>query len=67
MDNFELNNKTQTLVDTLTQYQLAKRLVLSHKLLEELYESAVYWSEYDVPIGIVDRIKEQLDSLEIEQ
>jgi hypothetical protein len=25
--------------------------------LIELYESAVYWSEYDVPIGIVDRIK----------
>jgi hypothetical protein len=25
-------------------------------VLEELQESAAYWSEYDVPIGIVDRI-----------
>lgn len=30
------------------------------ELLSELYDSAEYWSEYDVPIGIVDRIKEQL-------
>ena len=25
-------------------------------VLKELQESAVYWSEYDVPLGIVDRI-----------
>jgi hypothetical protein len=25
-------------------------------VLKELQESAAYWSEYDVPIGIVDRI-----------
>ena len=25
--------------------------------LQELRESANYWSEYDVPLGIVDRIK----------
>ena len=25
-------------------------------VLQELQESASYWSEYDVPIGIVDRI-----------
>lgn len=30
------------------------------ELLSELYDSAEYWCEYDVPIGIVDRIKEQL-------
>lgn len=30
------------------------------ELLSELHDSAEYWSEYDVPIGIVDRIKEQL-------
>ena len=30
------------------------------ELLSELYDSAEYWPEYDVPIGIVDRIKEQL-------
>jgi hypothetical protein len=26
-------------------------------VLKELEESACYWSEYDVPLGIVDRIK----------
>ena len=26
-------------------------------VLEELRESASYWSEYDVPLGIVERIK----------
>jgi hypothetical protein len=26
-------------------------------VLQELEESADYWSEYDVPIGIVDRIR----------
>lgn len=30
-------------------------------VLSELQESAEYWSEYDVPIGIVDRIKNALD------
>lgn len=25
-------------------------------ILQELQESAAYWSEYDVPLGIVDRI-----------
>ena len=27
------------------------------KVLQELEESASYWSKYDAPIGIVDRIK----------
>ena len=26
-------------------------------ILKELEESASYWSEYDVPLGIVDRIR----------
>ena len=30
-------------------------------VLLELKESAEYWSEYDVPLGIVDRIKFALD------
>jgi len=29
-------------------------------VLEELEESAGYWSEYDVPLGIVDRIREAI-------
>ena len=29
-------------------------------ILTELIESAEYWSEYDVPIGIVDRMREAL-------
>jgi hypothetical protein len=27
------------------------------EVLKELHESASYWSEYDVPIGMVDRIR----------
>lgn len=29
-------------------------------VLTELMESAEYWSEYDVPVGIIDRIKKAL-------
>jgi len=29
-------------------------------ILEELEESAAYWSEYDVPVGIVERIREAI-------
>ena len=28
---------------------------------EELQESAAYWSEYDVPIGIVDRLNSAIE------
>lgn len=38
----------------------AKLLTAAPDLLavcEELAESAYYWSEYDVPLGIVDRLK----------
>lgn len=37
------------------------------ELLSELYESAEYWSDYDVPIGIVDRIKIQLEKNKIKR
>ena len=30
------------------------------EVLSELEESSDYWSEYDVPLGIVDRIKAAL-------
>ena len=33
-------------------------------VLKELQESASYWSEYDVPLGIVDRINEVLGKVE---
>ena len=32
-------------------------------VLTELEASAAYWSEYDVPLGIVDRIKEARQQL----
>src|SRR5574344_1261143 len=32
--------------------------------LKELQESAYYWSEYDVPLGIVDRINEGVGKVE---
>lgn len=31
-------------------------------VLQELQESAAYWSEYDVPLGIVDRINAAIAS-----
>lgn len=33
------------------------RVEVLRGVLQELEESADYWCEYDVPIGIVDRIK----------
>ena len=33
-------------------------------VLKELQESASYWSEYDVPLGIVDRINDVLKKVE---
>ena len=35
-----------------------------YSVLKELQESASYWSEYDVPLGIVDRINEILKQVE---
>ncbi len=35
-----------------------------YSVLKELQESASYWSEYDVPLGIVDRINEVLEKVE---
>ena len=34
------------------------------KVLKELQESASYWSEYDVPLGIVDRINAAISKAE---
>ena len=33
-------------------------------VLKDLQESAAYWSEYDVPLGIVDRINEAIEKAE---
>ena len=35
-----------------------------YSVLKELQESASYWSEYDVPLGIVDRINNVLKKVE---
>lgn len=37
------------------------------EVLEELEESSDYWSEYDVPLGIVDRIKGALKAAREEE
>lgn len=34
------------------------------EVLKELLESAAYWSEYDVPLGIVDRIRAAIKAAE---
>lgn len=33
------------------------------KICEELQESAEYWSEYDIPIGIVERLDNAINSI----
>jgi hypothetical protein len=48
--------------------QLAKTFAAAPEMREvliELLESAEYWSEYDVPLGIVDRMKEAVKKNEI--
>ena len=35
-----------------------------YSVLKDLQESASYWSEYDVPLGIVDRINDVLKQVE---
>ena len=35
-----------------------------YSVLKEIQESASYWSEYDVPLGIVDRINDVLKKVE---
>ena len=35
-----------------------------YSVLKELQESAYYWSEYDVPLGIVERINDVLKQVE---
>ena len=35
-----------------------------YAVLKELQESAQYWSEYDVPLGIVDRINQAIAKAE---
>ncbi len=35
-----------------------------YSVLKDLQESASYWSEYDVPLGIVDRINDVLEKVE---
>ena len=35
-----------------------------YSVLKELQASASYWSEYDVPLGIVDRINDVLKQVE---
>lgn len=36
-------------------------------VLQELQESASYWSEYDVPLGVVDRINSAIAKAKGEQ
>lgn len=33
------------------------------QIIRDLYESSRYWSEYEVPIGIVERMKKVLEAV----
>ena len=46
------------------KYKMAYFAPQMYRVLKELQESASYWSEYDVPLGIVDRINEVLKKVE---
>ena len=46
------------------KYKMAAFAPQMYSVLKELQESASYWSEYDVPLGIVDRINEVLKKVE---
>lgn len=47
-----------------TQNNFCKFAPQMYSVLKELQESASYWSEYDVPLGIVDRINNVLGKVE---
>lgn len=40
------------------------RLLEAYKVLKELQECSYYWSEYDVPIGIHERIDKAVSGVE---
>jgi hypothetical protein len=55
--------RSGTVIAIATNVQDAKVMAASFRMLEvlqELEESAGYWSEYDVPIGIVSRINKTI-------
>ena len=49
------------IVEQATIKKMNEKYKKMHALIEELLESAEYWSEYDVPLGIVDRMREVLE------
>ena len=46
------------------KYKMAAFAPQMYSVLKELQESVSYWSEYDVPLGIVDRINDVLKKVE---
>ena len=46
------------------KYKMAAFAPQMYNVLKELQESVSYWSEYDVPLGIVDRINDVLKKVE---
>ena len=46
------------------EHATRRAMMFAFEVLGELEESATYWSEYDVPIGIVDRVKASRASLD---
>ena len=54
-ENEELKVFLQLVADVCEQAE--KIVIYQREVLRELDECAAYWSEYDVPLGIHDRIK----------
>lgn len=73
--NEKLIREREEAFDSLCAMQLKKKDRDSQKeiqeafyemlaVLKDLQESAAYWSEYDVPLGIVDRINTAIEKAE---
>ena len=55
LEKAEVEHALGFAIDRVEHLEAEKAEMLA--ILEELRESASYWSEYDVPVGIVERIE----------
>lgn len=65
----KMNKTTEKLIQDLEEARASSNEIQEAfsemlSVLKDLQESAAYWSEYDVPLGIVDRINEAIEKAE---
>lgn len=64
VNNGEILNDCDNDLEALANACLISAAPDMYEVLKELEESISYWSEYDVPIGIVDRIRSAIAKAE---